>query len=99
MLDFIVQHWTIFVYVGCALIELVILLVFKKRPKVIDNSILLKVAEWIEEAEVQFRQGKDKLDYVCQKAANYLGDLYSEKDIVSLVEWLLTLPEKKGGKK
>lgn len=98
MLNFLTENWKLIAIIGAILVELVIILVFKKRPEVIDNSFLIRLCLWIEEAEKKFVAGTDKLDYVLSAAKNYLGEKFSEKDVRNMIEYVLTLPEKKGVK-
>lgn len=97
-MEVLIQYKEIIAIVIAFIFEVIILLVFKKRPEVVDNSLLAKLSDWILEAEDKFKAGRDKLDYVCQKAQLYLGDKYIENDVVKIIEYLLTLPEKKGKK-
>lgn len=95
MLNFLIENWRFVAIVGSIIVELVLILVFKKRPAIIDNSFLVRLCEWIAIAEKKFCLGSDKLAFVLEEAKKYLGDKYSEKDVKTLVEYVLTLPEKK----
>lgn len=95
MLNFLIENWRFVAIVGSIIVELVLILVFKKRPAIIDNSFLVRLCEWIAIAEKKFVLGSDKLAFVLEEAKKYLGDKYSEKDVKTLVEYVLTLPEKK----
>lgn len=96
MIEFLTNNWQFVVCLLCGLFELILMLVAKKRPEVVDNSFLSKLSVWILEAEDKFQVGSDKLNYVLGRAKAYLGDMYVEKDCKALIEYLLTLPEKKG---
>lgn len=95
MLNFLVDNWKLIAIIGSIVIELVVILVFKKRPEVIDNSFLVRLCDWIDYAEKHFKVGSEKMSYVLAEAAKYLGDKYSERDVRTMVEYILTLPEKK----
>ena len=95
MIEFLTENWKIIAVLGSFLVELVLLLVFKKRPEIIDNSFLLRLCEWIDAAEKKYLIGQDKLNAVLEEAKKYLGDKYVEKDVKSMVEYVLSLPEKK----
>ena len=95
MLNFLTENWKLIAIIGSIVIELILILVFKKRPEVIDNSFLVRLCEWIAIAEKKFILGSDKLAYVLEEARKYLGDRYTEKDVKTMVEYILTLPEKK----
>ena len=51
MIDFLVSNWKILAALFGLVIEIILVLVVKKRPKIIDNSFLFRCAEWINEAE------------------------------------------------
>lgn len=93
-ITFIVNHWKVIALAVVVLLEIVIL-ILKKPTKILDNSFIAAVAGWIEEAEHQFVKGEDKLNYVLEKASAYLGDAYDRTAVKNVVEWLLTLPQKK----
>lgn len=95
MINFLIENWRFVAIVGSIIVELVLILVFKKRPAIIDNSFLVRLCEWISIAEKKFVLGSDKLAFVLEEAKKYLGDKYSEKDVKTLVEYVLSLPEKK----
>ena len=97
-MDFFIENWRFFVMLACVIIEIVLLLVFKRRPQLIDNSILYHLSVWIQEAEVRFVSGSEKLDYVVSKAKDYLGDKFNRENVISLVEYVLSLPQKKEGR-
>lgn len=81
-----------------AIIEIVIFLVFKKRPEVVDNSFVVHLCQWIDIAEHKFKNGEDKMQFVLDESKNYLGEKFIKDDVKNMVEYLLTLPEKKGKK-
>lgn len=95
MLDFLIQYKELLTLALAVVVQLVLFLVFKRRPKVIDNSIVTKLCIWILNAETKFRHGKDKLAFVLDEAKKYLGDDYVESDVKKLVEYILTIPQKK----
>lgn len=95
MLDWLTANWNVVAVIGSIVLEFVILLITKKRPEVIDNSLLIRLCEWINKAEATLKLGPAKMSYVLNEARQYLGDKYVEKDVRKLVEYILTLPEKK----
>ena len=95
MLEFLTENWKLIAIIGCIVIEAIILLIAKKRPEVVDNSILVRICEWVDLAEKKFLKGEDKLSFVLEEAKKYLGDKFVQKDVISMVEYVLTLPEKK----
>lgn len=95
MIDWLTDNWKLIVIVGAILIDLILVLIFKKRPQVIDNSFITHLCGWIQEAESKFKIGADKKRYVLDAAAKYLGDKYSEKEVGLMIEYILTIPEKK----
>lgn len=98
-MEFLIENWRFFVMVACVICEIILLLVFKRQPKIIDNSILYQLSVWIYEAETRFKLGSEKLEYVVSKAEQYLGENFNRKSVVSLVEYILSLPQKKEGNK
>ena len=97
VLDFIQANWQ-YISAGVLLVIEVLILILKKRPQVIDTSLLASLSQFILEAESRFKVGTEKMQYVLQCANALLGDKFVEKDIRDLVEYLLTLPQKKGAK-
>ena len=97
MIEFLTEHWQFIVVCVAGLTEFILMIVLKKRPQIVDNSIMVRLAEWILYAEQHFVIGSDKMKYVLGEASKYLGDKYVEKDIRNAVEYLLLLPEKKEG--
>lgn len=95
MIQFLTDNWKLIVIVGCIVIDLILVLVFKKRPQVVDNSFITHLITWIQEAEVKFKVGSDKKEYVLDQAEKYLGDKFSSRDVGLMIEYLLTVPEKK----
>ena len=95
MIEFLTENWKLIAILGAILVELILLLIFKKRPEIIDHSFYIKASEWILEAEKSFDKGADKLKYVLQCAKQYLGSNYSEAAVKEIVEWILTIPQKK----
>lgn len=95
MIEFLINNWKLIVILAAILVELVLLLVFKRKPQILDNSLIFDLCTWISEAEKLYPSGTDKLNYVLVKARIRLGDLFDEKAITNIIEWLLTLPEKK----
>lgn len=95
MIEFLTENWKLIAILGAILVELVLLLIFKKKPQVLDNSLIFDLCTWIAEAENLYSVGSDKLHYVLTKAKVRLGDLFDEKSVTKIIEWLLTLPEKK----
>lgn len=95
MVDFLVQYKELISIIVVAIIEVCLLLFARRRPEIIDNSLVSHLAEWILEAEKKFRVGSDKMVYVLEKAKVYLGDSYIESQVRKLVEYILEIPEKK----
>lgn len=95
MIDWLTANWKLIVVIGAIIIDIVLALIFKKRPQVIDNSFLTHLCNWILEAENKFKIGSDKKNYVLDQARQYLGDKFSERDVSLMIEYLLTVPEKK----
>lgn len=95
-MDFLVENWKLIVVLAAIIIDLVLVLIFKRRPTIVDTSIVYRVAEWIEYAEKHYQVGEAKLFYVLKQAQSYLGDNYDEHQVTQLVEWILSLPQKKG---
>lgn len=99
MIEFLTNNWKVIAILAAIVIEIIVVLFFKKRPTIVDTSLVSKVAQWIQEAEQLYSVGSDKLNYVLMKARVHLGELFDENSITKLVEWLLTLPQKKEVKK
>lgn len=95
MIDWLTNNWKLFVIIAAILIDLILVLVFKKRPQVVDNSFITHLCSWILEAEKKYRNGADKKKYVLECASQYLGEKFSEKEVSLMIEYLLTVPEKK----
>ncbi len=84
-----------YIIVGVLCLLEIILFSFKNRPKLIDNSLITKLCSWILEAEGIYKTGSDKMNFVLEKAKDYLKDSYQETEIRNIIEYLLTIPEKK----
>lgn len=97
-MEVLIQYKELISIVIVAIIEIVVLLIAKKRPQIVDSSLLAHLCDWILEAEDKFKVGSDKMQYVLDHAKVYLGEQYVELQIRNLVEHLLTMPEKKGKK-
>lgn len=95
MVEILTQYKELISIIAVAIVEIVVLLIAKKRPKVIDNSFVTKLCDWIIAAEDKFRNGSDKMIYVLEQAKTYLGDEFVESDVKKMVEYILTIPEKK----
>lgn len=95
MIEFLTENWKLIAILGAILVELVIILVFKKKSKIVAPGLILNLCTWIEEAEKIYSVGSDKMNYVLAKAKIYLGELFDEKTVSTMVEWILSLPEKK----
>lgn len=96
-MEFLVQYKEIISIILAFILQVIIFLVFKKNPKVIDNSFITHLCDWIKLAEGKFKSGSDKMSYVLNEAKKYLGDEnFYEKDVRNIVEYILELPEKKG---
>ena len=95
-MQFIVDNWQFFVALFCGILELILLIVLKKRPEVIDTSLFADLVEWIYIAESRFKIGDEKMAYVLEQAKERLKERFVEKDVRELVEFILSLPQKKG---
>ncbi len=94
-MDFLIQYKELITVLGAFVIEVVVFLVFKKRPKIVDNSFITHLCGWIKEAESKYKVGSDKMNYVLEKSKDYLGDNFIKNEVKSMVEYILTVPEKK----
>ena len=95
MIDFLIDNWQFVAAIGCGIIEVIILLFTKKRPQIVDNSFLFNCSEWVLAAEKMSVSGEEKMSFVLSKAKDYLEDNFNEKAVREIVEWILSLPEKK----
>lgn len=95
MVDFLIQYKELISIIAVAIIEVCLLLFARRRPEIIDNSLVQHLTQWIIQAENKFRNGSDKMAYVLEKAKVYLGDDYIESQVRYMVEFLLEVPEKK----
>lgn len=96
MVEFLTQYKDVFCILGVAIVQVIILVLSKKRPQIVDNSFVVSLCDFIREAEEKFRIGSDKMNYVLDKSKDYLEDSYNESQVKKMVEYILTLPEKKG---
>lgn len=94
-MDFLMENWKWIATLSIGLIELVLLLVFKRKPQVNYVGLISFLCDCILEAEKKYTKGSEKMLYVLECAKAYLGEMYDEKTIRNCVEYLLTLPEKK----
>lgn len=97
-INFFFEYWTIIVPCLLGIIEFIFILIFKKRPKIIDNSITDFVLSLCNSAELQFGpgKGKEKLDYVlanCQ-AKFGLSYLILKPMIMKIIESILECQSK-----
>lgn len=96
MIDFLKAYYREIISLVLLVFQTVLLLIAKKNPKVIDNSLIVRLCNWIREAEGIYVNGSDKFDYVINKAREELGESFVYSEISNLIEWILSLPEKKG---
>lgn len=101
IVEFIKENWTFIAPLLLLLVELILFLC-KKRSKVeiIDDSLVAKACDLIYEAEIRYGKGNGdkKLAYVINSLIADKPQLKAnEKQLHDLVEFLLTLPQKKGG--
>ncbi len=94
-MDFLIENWKWIATLAIGLIELVLLLVFKRKPQIKYVGLVSYLCDRILEAEKRYTFGSEKMLYVLQCAKSYLGEMYDEKTVRNVVEYLLTLPEKK----
>lgn len=94
-MQFIIENWQFFVALFCGILELILLIVLKKRPEVVDTSLFADLVEWIYIAESRFKIGEEKMAFVLDQAKEHLKERYVEKDVRELVEFILSLPQKK----
>lgn len=97
MIEFLTENWKLILTVGLIVVEMVLFLVFKKRPTFIDNSLFSKICRWIEQAEVIYGpgNGEKKLEYVMNQAHSDLGVYFEPSRVEEVIEWVLSLPQKK----
>lgn len=81
---------------GLILVLDVLILLLKRRPQIIDEGFVAKVCQWILDAENKFKLGSDKLDFVLDKCKEHLGSSYDYAHVRALIEYILTIPQKKG---
>ena len=96
MIEFLTNNWQFVAACVVGILEFIFVLIFKRRPKIVVSGLLFELACLIEEAEAKYKDGIDKIHYVLENAKALCGDAYDETQIRNIVEWLLTLPEKKG---
>lgn len=94
-MDFLIENWKWLTAIGLGLLELILLLIFKKRPQINFRGFLESICGWILQAENKFTVGSEKMSYVLACARTYLGEFYDEKSVRAIVEYVLTLPQKK----
>lgn len=94
-IDWIVGNWQFVSSAAISVVSFILLLIFRKC-KLVDNSLIYHICGWVAEAERKFINGDDKKVYVLEKAKNYLGEDYSKSDVGALIEYVLSLPQKKG---
>lgn len=97
MIEFLTNNWKFVATIGLIFIELILFLVFKKRPTILDTSFFADLCRFVEEAEKKYGadSGVNKMKYVLLCAKEEFGEYYNEQRIREVVEWILTLPEKK----
>lgn len=97
--NFIKEYWQ-FICAGILFIlQLIILFIKRKKPEVMGDGVLDVVEHLVNEAEHLFGKfvGEDKLEYVV-RGVQKIYPTATREAIVSRVEFLLTLPQKKGVK-
>ena len=96
------DNWIVWIPCLFGIVEFLVLLIFKKRPKIIDPTIYPDVIQYIQEAETVYGSGhgKEKLLFVCKKLAEMRGmsDVAAMVCYRSFIENVLNTPQKKGGK-
>ena len=77
-------------------------MIIKRRPltEIYDEGTLSELAQYILEAEDLFKAGKDKKRFVIESYYKKHPSLNGKADVAlsNLIEYLLVLPTKKGGK-
>lgn len=94
-MDFLIENWKWLATLAIGLIELILLIVLKRKPQVNYVGLISYLCDRILEAEKKYTVGSEKMLYVLQCTKSYLGEMYDEKVVRQCVEYLLTLPEKK----
>ena len=89
-MEILIQYKEVTAVALAFILEVICILLFKKRPKIVDNSILFHLCDWIMQAELEYKKGSDKLSFVLKKAKDYLGDDYVEADVKKVVEYILS---------
>lgn len=96
VIQFIESNWQ-YISFGLLVIAEVVLFILKKRNKtqIIDNGLFKKVIDLVIQAENKFGSGhgSEKLDFVITSLSN---EGVPESMLKSIVEYVLTSPEKKG---
>lgn len=95
---FLVDNWRLILEAILVLASF-ILFIFKKKNILIDESLTGLLCDLIDEAEEKFGSGhgKEKKDFVMEYALKAKPLLHTYKSALSdRIEFLLTLPQKKG---
>lgn len=100
-INFIVDNWQWFSSIAVSIVSFILLLIFKRRPKVF--GYYLDICKAISRAESIFigqGRGAEKLDYVIKDVCSrHELDPKLWSDVISTaVDRLMSLPNKKGGK-
>ena len=101
-IDWISTNWQWVASVGASLIYFILLLIYKRRPYVVDDSAYSDIVRLTIEAENIYGagHGSEKLDYVLNHVVNddSLPMCVIKYAYKPLVEKILSTPHKKGGK-
>lgn len=95
VLEFLQDNWRYLALGALYIFGFIVQILAKKNPQVVDNSLIVRIADWIREAEDRFKVGEEKKSFVLSQAQLYLGDLYDKNRVSNLIESLLSLPSKK----
>lgn len=101
-IQFIVDNWQFVSSAAISIVTFILLLIFKRRPCIIDNSQYKDLLVLINEAEKKFGNGHgdEKLNYVLDTYLNFKGlekSYWNVSSVKHLVEYILSSPQRKGG--
>lgn len=101
-IDWLVVNWQFVSSAAISIVTFILLLIFKRRPSIIDNSQYKDILVLINEAEKKFGSGhgEEKLNYVLDTYLNFKGlerSYWNISSVKHLIEYILSSPQKKGG--
>ena len=56
-MEILIQYKEVIAVALAFILEVICILLFKKRPKIVDNSILFHLCDWIMQAELEYKKG------------------------------------------